>query len=268
MPFGGLLTIRHRSFTCPFRAVLCHADPGQDDANGEAAMKCGTESEMDDIINELDKIGGAPISEIAEDVIFLDYSRVEIVPPLAHNPSTAPDGTSLFKDAPPDNVGEMIKFLKKHNPKTDDFILQALRNMLGGGINVPDWIMHRPAQQTFEYYEVKPASVSGKRKGKEKIGKLIAAFGSDLALKHYNPGIHYSRRGSSPAVTILKGVMQTEISIEWKPGEVGGLILYIICSESKLRAPKVSQDAAKNMFMAAALLAAAVIAVGVDLVLE
>ena len=229
-------------------------------------MRCGTESEMDEIIDALDSMGGAPISTIAEDVIFLDYFRREVVPPIALHPSVAPDGTAVFKDAPPDNVGDMIRFLKRHNPKADDFALQRMRNMLAGGINVPDWIMNRPAQTTFEFYEVKPASRSGKQKGREKIGKLEAAFGSDPALRHYSAGINYSRRGSSPALTILKGVMVTEVSIEWSPGSVPGLIIYTICSESKLRAPKVSPEAAKNLALAAAMLAAAALAFGGSLV--
>ena len=108
-------------------------------------MKCGTESEMDEIIDALDKMGGQRISEVAEDVIFLDYFRQEVVPPIALHPSLAADGTSVFKDAPPDNVGEMIKFLKKHNSRADDFALQRMRNMAEGGVNVPDWIMNRPA---------------------------------------------------------------------------------------------------------------------------
>lgn len=229
--------------------------PGGLPPSGRGRKKCGTESEMDEIIDELDKMGGTPISTIAEDVIFADYFRREVVPSGGYHPGTAPDGTSVFKDGPPDNVGEMIKFLKKHNPRTDDFVLQRIRNMLNGGINVPDWVMHRPAQETFEFYEVKPASRSGKQKGREKIGKLEAAFGSDPALRHYSAGRHYARRGSSPALIINKGVMHTEVSIEWEPGPVEGLILYTICSESKLRAPQMSPEAAKNIFLAAVLLA-------------
>jgi hypothetical protein len=224
-------------------------------------MKCGSESEMDDIIDALDKMGGKKISQVAEDLIFIDYFRNEVVPPIALNPGTAPDGTSVFRDAPPDNVGDMIKFLKKHNPRADNFALEIMRNMLGGGVNVPDWIMHRPAQETFEFYEVKPASKSGKRDGKTKIVRLEALFGFDPALKHYNPGNHYSRRGSSPALTILRGVMVTEVSIEWKPGEVKGLIIYTICTDSKLREPKISPEAAKNIFLASAVLSVIVIAI-------
>jgi hypothetical protein len=215
-------------------------------------MTCGSESDMDEIIDELDSMGAPLISAIAEDIIFMDYLRQEVVPPLAFNPGTALDGTSVFKDQPPDNVGDMIKFLKKHNPSADDFALQKMRSMLGGGVNVPDWIMHRPAQETFEFYEVKPASRSGKQKGREKIGRLEATFGSDRALRHYSAGRHYIRRGSSPALTITKGVMLTEVSIEWSPGSVLGLIVYTICSESKLRVP--SPKASQNMFKALALL--------------
>jgi hypothetical protein len=226
-------------------------------------MKCGTESDLDEIMDDLDKLGGLPISGVAEQVIFWDYMRNEVVPPVAFHPSTAPDGTSVFKDAPPDNVGAMISFLKKHNRAADDFALQMMRNMLGGGVNVPDWIMHRPAQATFEFYEVKPASRSGTQKGREKIVRLEATFGSDLALKHYSAGRHYSRRGRASALEITKGIMKTEISIEWVPGPVVGLILYTICSERKVKVPKISAQAERNIFLAALLLGAAAIAITV-----
>lgn len=229
-------------------------------------MKCGTEAEMEEIIDALDSMGGSPISKIAEDVIHLDYWRNEVLPPSALHPSVAADGTSVFKDSPPDNVGDMIRFLKKHNPAADAIALHLMRNMLGGGVNVPDWINHRPAQSTFEFYEVKPASRSGKQQGREKIGKLEAAFGSDPALRHYVPGIHYSRRGSTQALTITKGIMVTEVQLQWEPGSVPGLIIYKICQESRLRGLKVSTEAMQNMFMAALMLMMMIAAAGADFV--
>lgn len=165
------------------------------------SKKCGTESEMEDIIRLINQSGGDPVELLAENIIFLDYMREELIPPLALFPLVSPDGTSCSKDHPPDNVGDFIAFLKRNNPAADAVALQLMSNMLGGGVNVPDWITDRTLNGTFEFYEVKPASKSGTQKGRTKILRLETLFGSDPALKKYSPGIHYSRKGEAALMT-------------------------------------------------------------------
>lgn len=223
------------------------------------AKKCGTESEMDEIIRLVNKSGGDPIEVLAEDIIFLDYVRQEVIPPLAIFPSVSPDGTSCNKDHPPDNVGDFIAFLKRNNPKADAFSLQKIRNQLDGGVNVPDWITDRASNGTFEYYEVKPASKSSIQKGRTKLLRLETLFGTDPAIKHYNAGIHYSRTGEAALMTFSQGVMANELSIQWFKGSVDGLILYKICSEKRLKSPELSPAAQRSMLIASFVLMAIIL---------
>lgn len=223
------------------------------------SKKCGTESEMDQIIDLLNKAGGNPIEILAEDIIFLDYCRLEVIPPLAIFPSVSPDGTSCNKDHPPDNVGDFINFLKRNNPRADVVSLQLIRNQLDGGVNVPDWITDRASNSTFEYYEVKPASRSGIQKGRTKMVRLETLFGTDPAIKHYNAGIHYCRTGEAALMTFSQGIMANELSIQWFKGSVDGLILYKICSEKRLKSPELSPAAQRSMLIASFVLMAIVI---------
>ena len=84
-------------------------------------------------------------------------------------------GTNPITDGPV----ALFKFLCRHHPPLAKLGDEWNLNFLAGKSAVPDILTAKPTRH--DYYEVKPASDSGKTAGKIKLGKLVALF-NDLTM--------------------------------------------------------------------------------------
>jgi hypothetical protein len=210
-----------------------------------------------DVLNTL----GEPIDQFAENKIFEDYVRsVGVNEFTSIFPKRDHDGTQVLRDITGLNTQLFIAFLAENNPGSiniADLSIQA--SMKGAGIKNPDWMTHRAVKAEFEFYEVKPNSDSGKRKGDEKLLFFTALCG--LNNLPYKPGVTYFPRDrEEPMWVENKGFIQTQVSLRWSRSK-GGLILYEVCIDHRLRNPEKVK--VKNPVDAAAVLLMMLILLGV-----
>jgi hypothetical protein len=207
--------------------------------------ECKPGSEIPGMLNEVFNTLGDSLDSIAEKFIFAHYLGQEAISPTAVQPGRGPDGTQVFLDIRGRNTADFIDFLGDNNTNVDKDLLKKLANLKDGGIRNPDFMNHRPSQSTFEYYEVKPNSTAGRGDGVAKMNQLDTFFGI-FNLSHYKRGIHYVPDATQDLWISTQGVMETKVSLHWKKHQKG-LIVYEICIDTKIRAPKVSKEAQKNL---------------------
>src|SRR5215475_10010635 len=134
---------------------------------------CGNQSDMQDVLTDLLDMGSDAIFAVAEDLIVMDYSRVQVVPPLALFPSKAPDETCVFVDPSVGSSQAFVRYLELCNPTLNSALFNAMINAKGLGFQVPDIMMHRPAWDVFEYYEIKPNTSRQQSKGSTKLQRIF-----------------------------------------------------------------------------------------------
>jgi hypothetical protein len=148
-------------------------------------------------------------------------------------------GTNPITDGPV----ALFKFLCRHHPPLAKLGDEWNLNFLAGKSAVPDILTAKPTRH--DYYEVKPASDSGKNAGKTKLGKLVALFNdSRWGLQAYKAGTFYTPRRAddvdiTPAVPRIVtywakklGIRTVKVTLRFRRDtENAGLILYQICLE-------------------------------------
>lgn len=124
------------------------------------------------------------------------------------------------------NRTEYRRFLQSHNPrfdraKLDDYLWRV--HAAGYKQHVPDLLVDTPTERAF--YEVKPDSVSGRSKGRDKVGVLSATF------MHY--GLRYEKGMRFQPKEQLVAWLGDRVKVWFRPRLAGpGLIVYRLCLES------------------------------------
>jgi len=148
-----------------------------------------------------------------------------------------PQGFEDFRD--PDagitNWALCIAFINFHNPWffASGGTKKLLEHVGFGLVKVPDLMTHSPAESqspgsTREYYEIKPNSADGLRKGWEKLTNL-SALCTSLRLP-YLPGVRWT---PDEHVTIARLSPFLRFSLHYKL--IGpGLVVYEVCTEDPL----------------------------------
>ncbi|MEU6622634.1 peptidoglycan-binding protein [Streptomyces litmocidini] len=125
-----------------------------------------------------------------------------------------------------ENMADYLKFHNSHVNRqaiVDQCLASSPKLM---DVKVPDIISHRFSRS--EFYEIKPDSASGRKKGKDKIGWFMLLCKPDKANLPYKAGTSYKPNFvvDLPGGNALGGKYKIVVHIEW---EVDGLILYRLC---------------------------------------
>jgi hypothetical protein len=151
---------------------------------------------------------------IAEDIIYADFCS-----------QYKPAPNELYRDA--NNPSSFLYFLALHNPqfteaKQRDFYRRLRRAELGWVR--PDFLLHKICEKAL--YEVKPDSKSGRRKGEEKVGILLAAF--RYYRLPYTAGVLFTPRDH--VVAQFGSALQVTLRVRLAGP---GLVVYRLCLKSQ-----------------------------------
>lgn len=167
------------------------------------------------------------LGSFAEKMINADFCEQTDCQPFLHPNSRA---TDYF-----DNRGGasyLIAFLDFHNSHltNDDIEEMARSSMIKDGVNRPDILTHKPERK--DYYEIKPNSRSGRRKGRKKL-KNLAGFIAGFQLP-YKPGIAYTPPGEIEIATVDVEGVPIEVFLQNERLQPA-LLVYKFCIRGELK---------------------------------